>query len=81
MPEMKSSDAVENQNLKIKEVINSRRGALTRIYGVYSRSTNVILGYISFYPHQKQYIFGPEPGTKWLHDDLDFISNFLKNIK
>ena len=78
MPEMKSSDSVESQYLKIKEVINSRRGALTRIYGVYSKSTNVILGYVHY---QKQYVFCPEPGTKWIAEDLEFIANFIKSIK
>ena len=80
MPEIKSSDSVENQSLKIKEVLHSRPGNLTRIYGVYYKTTGSILGYVNYYSQWKQYAFRPEPGTVWNTEGLGFISEFVNKL-
>ena len=71
----------ESPFLKIVEVNPSRPGALTKVYGVYSKSQGVVLAYISWGSSWRCYVLKPEPGTYWSDDCLDFISGFLKKLK
>jgi hypothetical protein len=80
MPLPQSSDSVESQYLKIKEVQPSRPGALTKIFGVYSKSQEAILGYISWAANWRQYVLKPDSGTYWSPDCLEFISEFIKKL-
>ena len=80
MPLPQSSDSVESQYLKIKEVMPSRPGAFTKQYGIYSKSQGALLAYISWYSSSKAYVLRTEPGTVWGDESLDFISRFLKQL-
>lgn len=74
-------DAVaESPYLLIKEVNPSRPGALTKVFGVFSKSQGCVLAYISWYSSWRQYTLKPEPGTVWNTDCLDFISEFIKKL-
>jgi hypothetical protein len=71
----------ESPYLIIKEANISRPGILSKVYGIFSKSQGVVLGYISWQSSWRQYAIKTEPNTVWNDECLDFISGFLKKLK
>jgi hypothetical protein len=80
MPPLQSSDSVESQYLKIKEVSPSRPGAFSKVYGVFSKSAGYILGHISYYHPSKKYVLKSDSGSIWDEESLSFLSEFIKTL-
>jgi hypothetical protein len=70
----------ESQYLVIKEAAISRPGALTKVFGVYSKAQGGLLAHISWYSSWRQYVLNPSPGTVWNPDCLEFVSAFIKKL-
>ena len=74
------SKPVENDSLTIKEIPPSRFGNLTKVFGVYLKTTGDQLGTVVYEGYAKQYIFKPRVESSLKAETLEFIVTFLKSL-
>jgi hypothetical protein len=70
---------MESKYLVIKEMTTGYVG-VTKVFGVFSKSSGVLLGTIKWYGPWRAYAFHPEGGTVWSPDCLECVKERIINL-
>jgi hypothetical protein len=50
----------------------------TKVYGVFNKRADAVIGVVKWYPHWRQYCFFPEPDTVFSVGCMNDINDFIK---